>query len=60
MHLGYGWIVNELSHGLNIKLGHKVDSVDYTNDEIKVRTNKGTFFADAVICTLPLGVLKTG
>jgi lysine-specific histone demethylase 1 len=58
---GYGHLVNALASGLDIRLNYKVDNVDYRDGKsIRVTTSKGHFDADAVIVTLPLGVLKQG
>ncbi|HLP87123.1 MAG TPA: FAD-dependent oxidoreductase [Nostocaceae cyanobacterium] len=57
---GYSQITTKLAEGLNIKLEHIVKRIDYQNGGVKIFTNKGTFTADKVIITLPLGVLKTG
>ncbi|KAK4939940.1 carbohydrate-binding module 1 protein [Elasticomyces elasticus] len=67
---GYDTIVNWAATNLRdpgtIRLGHKVTKLDWTDDDkrscvVHVSTDDGkssTFVADAVICTLPLGVLK--
>ena len=55
---GYISIVKPLSQGLDIRLNHVVQRIDYQTDRVKVQTNKGLFEADAVLITVPLGVLK--
>ena len=46
--------------GLEIHLGCKVESIDYSNPgSIKLTTNKGSLESDAVLITVPLGVLKS-
>ncbi|MFC1943611.1 flavin monoamine oxidase family protein, partial [Chloroflexota bacterium] len=57
---GYAPILEEMAQGLNIQLEQVVESVDYSKDQTEVRTNQGSFIADKVIVTLPLGVLKKG
>jgi len=59
---GYGHLVNSMAIGLDIRLGFKVESVDYQfkDGPIKISTNKGPLEADIVIVTVPLGVLKSG
>lgn len=59
---GYGNLIDSLAQGLDIRLGFRVDRIDYGSpyEKIKVETSKGTFEADYVICTVPLGILKTG
>jgi len=57
---GYSALSDSLSAGLDVRLNHTVTKVDYTGDMARVFTNRGTFEADRVIVTLPLGVLKAG
>jgi len=60
------WAASNLRHPGIIRLGQKVTQIDWTDDEhnpcvVHTTTEEGessTFVADAVICTLPLGVLK--
>ena len=42
----------------DIRLNQTVLAVDYVGEKIKITTDKGTFEADRLICTVPLGVLK--
>ncbi|KAG0030818.1 hypothetical protein BGZ82_007279 [Podila clonocystis] len=42
-----------------IHLEHIVDRIEYNDIGVTVSTNKGTFTADVVLVTLPLGVLKS-
>lgn len=57
---GYQKIVDFLAKDLSIKLKTEVKSIDYQQKEIKVKTINETFSADAVLITMPLGVLKKG
>jgi monoamine oxidase len=57
---GYEPIVKGLAKDLTIKLNHCVTSITYHNDGITVRTQHGLHDADAVIVTLPLGILQRG
>src|SRR5919199_580701 len=60
---GYGAIVAALASGLDIRLEHVVASIQYDDPAsapVKVTTNRGVFEGDAVVVTLPLGVLKAG
>lgn len=57
---GYGHIINHLSSGLDVRLGHKVEKIIYDQNKVRVETNKGAMEGNAVICTLPLGILKEG
>ena len=58
---GFGTLVDALAQGLDIRLGHVVHAIEYGRaggDPVTVVTDRGRFEGDAVICTLPLGVLK--
>ncbi|MCY0146220.1 FAD-dependent oxidoreductase [Hoeflea sp. G2-23] len=58
---GYDRLLGPLAAGLDIRLGHPVDSVSYEKgDGATVRANGLDFEADFVVCTCPLGVLQTG
>jgi monoamine oxidase len=56
---GYDQIIDILKEGLDIRLLHTVEKIDYSKDgPIIVSTNKGNFEAQYVVNTVPLGVLK--
>jgi monoamine oxidase len=58
---GFGALVDALADGLDIRRGHVVRRIDYggpAGTPPVVETDRGPFEADAVIVTLPLGVLK--
>ncbi|MDO5658424.1 MAG: FAD-dependent oxidoreductase [Paracoccus sp. (in: a-proteobacteria)] len=57
---GYQDLTNYLARGLNVRLGHVVNEIDSTMPEIRIMTNRGSFIADRVLVTVPLGVLKAG
>lgn len=58
---GYGVLADHLARGLEIRHGHKVRKIDSRGEGVVVETEKhGRFSADAVIVTVPLGVLKRG
>ena len=60
---GFGALVDALAQGLDVRTNHVVRAIDYggtIGDAVAVITDRGRFEADAVICTLPLGVLKAG
>lgn len=57
---GYRTLVNHLARGLIVQLGQVVSAIDSSTAAVKVTTNKGSFSADRVIVTVPLGVLKKG
>ncbi|KAF9114366.1 putative lysine-specific histone demethylase 1 [Mortierella sp. AM989] len=59
---GYDRMVKALTSQLKdarVLLEHVVDKIEYSESEVKVSTNHGTFTADEVLVTLPLGVLKS-
>lgn len=56
---GYVQIPNALADGLDIRLEHIVESINYSSG-VEVVTSEGTFSADYAVVTLPLGVLKRG
>ncbi|XP_014490316.1 probable polyamine oxidase 2 isoform X3 [Vigna radiata var. radiata] len=56
---GYLPVINTLAKGLDIRLGHRVTKVIRRYNGVKVTVENGkTFFADAAIIAVPLGVLK--
>jgi monoamine oxidase len=57
---GYDKVVEAVASGLDVRLGHVVVSVDTSGDGAVVVTSQGRFDANAVIVTVPLGVLKAG
>jgi hypothetical protein len=60
---GYAALTEALAADLDIRLEHQVEKITYSADPtalIQIETNQGTFYGDAVVVTLPLGVLKQG
>jgi len=57
---GFGVIPARLAEGLNVRLNSVVTHIRHNRSGVKVRTTDDEFRADAVIVTLPLGVLKAG
>ncbi len=55
---GYDQIVDVVAEGLDVRLGHVVTGIDTSGDRAVVATSGGEFDADAVVVTVPLGVLK--
>ncbi|RDX79746.1 putative polyamine oxidase 2, partial [Mucuna pruriens] len=56
---GYLPVINTLAKGLDIRLGHRVTKVIRRYNGVKVTVENGkTFYADAAIIAVPLGVLK--
>jgi monoamine oxidase len=57
---GYAGIIDGLAAGLDIRLNTAVREIDYTKPIVAISTSAGTFKAERVIVTVPLGVLKKG
>ena len=57
---GYDQLFSALVEGLDIRLSSQIGSIEYSNDGVKLSTSKSGFEFDAVIVTVPLGVLKAG
>ena len=56
---GYGGLLSKLADGLDIRLRCTVRGIHYTADKgAMLDTSAGVMKADAVVCTLPLGVLQ--
>ncbi|MGX1583286.1 flavin monoamine oxidase family protein [Microbacterium sp. NPDC055502] len=56
---GYGALPERLAQGLDVRLGHVVTAVDWT-DGVLVHTGRGVFAGDTAVVTLPVGVLHSG
>jgi monoamine oxidase len=57
---GYDELLKPLANGLDIKLSTVVSEINYSDKGAIVKTDNGSFNADYVICSVPLGVLKAG
>ncbi|MEM7111888.1 MAG: FAD-dependent oxidoreductase [Chloroflexota bacterium] len=57
---GYDRLAHHLARDLDIRLEQVVETVSYGYDGVTVTTNQTTLTADAVLVTVPLGVLKAG
>lgn len=57
---GFGRVIDYLAQGLDIRLSAPVAAIRHGADGAEVQTAKGSTSFDAVIVTVPLGVLKTG
>jgi len=57
---GYEAILPALSGAYEVKLAEPVRAIAHSSEGVVVATNGGKFRYDAVIVTLPLGVLKRG
>jgi len=57
---GYVQVAQGVAQGLDVRLEHVVEGIQYGPEGVLVATNQGNFEAYAAIVTLPLGVLKAG
>jgi monoamine oxidase len=57
---GYDRLAEHLAAGLDVRLEHVVHRVDWTPAGVSVSSARGTFTADRVVVTVPVGVLKSG
>lgn len=57
---GYSQITDRLAEGTEILLGHEVRQIDFSGARVDVLTNHGSFQANHVLVTVPLGVLQAG
>lgn len=57
---GYKVLVDFLAKGLDVRLGTVVQSIRYSADGVTLQTNQGSLTGEAVVVTLPLGVLQSG
>lgn len=57
---GYTRLIEAMAADLDIRLNHVVQRVEYGTNRATVITAQASFEADAVVVTLPLGVLQAG
>jgi monoamine oxidase len=57
---GYGALVQMMATDLDIQLNTWVQTIRYDDNQVSIETSQGTYKADFVIVTVPLGVLKKG
>jgi len=57
---GYLPVIEVLVDGFEVETGVVVEHVDVTADPVVVTAGEASFIADAVLVTVPLGVLKVG
>ncbi|PQZ93852.1 amine oxidase [Arthrobacter sp. MYb227] len=56
---GFGQLATNLAAGLDIRLGHEVNRVEWSSQGVTVHANHGGFSADRVVVTVPIGILKS-
>jgi monoamine oxidase len=57
---GFGPILAQLAHGIDLRLGEPVTTIAPTARGVEITTTHGIHRADHAIVTLPLGVLQSG
>ncbi len=57
---GYDQLVRYLGNGITVRTGVVVRRISATSKSVQIETSKGSLSADAVVVTVPLGVLKSG
>ncbi|GMH40528.1 hypothetical protein BSKO_08432 [Bryopsis sp. KO-2023] len=57
---GYAELLEKASKGLDIRLEHPVDLVEWGDCGVKIHSGENFLAAEAVVLTVPLGVLKSG
>ena len=57
---GFDRLAQNLAEGLDVRLGQRVERVEYSGSGVSVTTGAGRESADVVIVTVPLGVLQAG
>lgn len=57
---GYAQVPEVLAEGLDVRLGAPVTAIAWSNEGVAVDTTEEYFEADAVVVTVPLGVLQSG
>lgn len=57
---GYDALARGLAEELDVRLGHVVRRVVWSDSGATVETEQGAFAADHVVVTVPVGVLKSG
>ena len=57
---GYDRLASHLGDGLTVRFDHVVSRVDWNRSGVTVASSQGTFTADRVVVTVPVGILKSG
>jgi monoamine oxidase len=56
---GYDRLASHLAEGLDVRLTHVVERVQWTADGVAVTTDYGTVTGDTAVITVPVGVLQS-
>jgi monoamine oxidase len=56
---GYDRLASHLAAGLNVRLTHVVERIDWSTGGATVTTDFGTVTADRIVITVPVGVLQS-
>lgn len=57
---GFGVVADYLARDVRIQQGQVVRSIDWSGPTVRVETERAAYSAQALVVTLPLGVLKAG
>ena len=57
---GMDRLTGQLAQGLDIRLGHVVEAIEWRGGGVRASTTGATYSADAVVITVPVGVLARG
>lgn len=57
---GYDQLAARLAEGLDVRLGHRVTALNWSETGVSVTTDRGELAADRAVLTVPVGVLKSG
>lgn len=56
---GYHRLASHLAEGLDVRLGHRVRSVEWSRSGVRVHGTRGAIAARDVVVTVPIGVLQS-
>jgi monoamine oxidase len=57
---GYAWLPALLGEGIDVRTGHRVETIVRSDTGVEVTTQRVAFVAAHVVVTLPIGVLRSG
>lgn len=58
---GFGRLIDDVAEGLDVRLEHPVDRIDWAHEKVWVHTVQSTPHAfDAAVVAVPLGILQSG